>query len=245
MPMVHQAHDYMADIDKQTITKHFGLFVGRSNAPRLDLATYVNNRYSKQTLLSYHFNVLDDFHLSNIGLDDLIQNYHCDNIAQAAEFIMTCPRHVSDVGPTLIDKSLPLNPAQQLLVKDKNSFANNYNNFFVEIVCESYFTGNTFFPTEKILRPIILKTPFIVQGSQYFLHRLKKLGFQTFDRWWDEGYAEDPANWQLVEIKRVLDFVGLQDLDTIQQWYAEMTPILEHNKKRLLELKDVDFIGLE
>ena len=42
----------------------------------------------------------------------------------------------------------------------------------------------------------MLLTPFIVQGSQWFLHRLRDMGFQTFDRWWDEGYSEDPANHQ-------------------------------------------------
>ena len=111
----------------------------------------------------------------------------------------------------------------------------------VEIVCETCYNGNTFFPTEKTWRPILLETPFIVQGPQWYLHRLRDLGFQTFDRWWDEGYTEDPANWQNTEIKKVIDSIGKLTIEQLQEMYTEMKPVLAHNKKRFMELTSKDF----
>ena len=39
------------------ITKTFGLFIGRSNAPRLDLAGHLWKKHSNKTLMTYHFNI--------------------------------------------------------------------------------------------------------------------------------------------------------------------------------------------
>jgi hypothetical protein len=88
---------------------------------------------------------------------------------------------------------------------------------------------------------MLLETPFIVQGPQWYLQRLRDLGFQTFDRWWDEGYSEDPANWQNTEIKKVINSVSELSLEKLQEMYTEMKPVLAHNKKRFLELTSKDF----
>ena len=116
-----------------------------------------------------------------------------------------------------------------------------YHNFFVEIVVETYFTGSTFFPTEKTWRPILLKTPFIVQGPQDYLSNLKKLGFQTFDKWWDEGYSEDPADHQIVEIQKVIDTIGNWSESKIQKVYNDMKPVLDNNFECMQNLSSADF----
>jgi hypothetical protein len=116
-----------------------------------------------------------------------------------------------------------------------------YNDFFVEIACESYFTGKTFFPTEKTWRAITMRTPFIIQGPQNYLKNLKLLGFKTFDRWWDEGYSEDPADYQPLEILKVIEYLNTKTLDEIYNMYLEMHDILEHNYQTLQSLKTEDF----
>lgn len=241
MQLLENAKGYVTDIFKNSQLKHFGMFIGRSNGPRLHLATYLNQHYSNHSILSYHYNFVDEFHKDNIGLEDLIKNYNAKDVSQEAKFISQCPIRIKENTIVCNNKTLKLNYAQQLFDADQDYFSQTYNNFFVELVCESFFTGNTFFPTEKLFRPILLKTPFIVQGPQYFLHNLKKLGFQTFDQWWDEGYSEDTAWYQLTEIKKILDFLSTNSVDELNRMYLSMSGILEHNYQLAMNLTKNDF----
>jgi hypothetical protein len=241
MHLLHNAKEYIVDVCKKQTLKHFGMFIGRSNAPRLHLATYLRQHCSDKLLLSYHFNADDDFHANNIGLEDLIKHYNFCDVRPEAEFISHCPITLNNLPTVCNNKELKLDHAQQLFNNDRGHFSQLYNNFFVEMVCESFFTGNTFFPTEKTFRPILLKTPFIVQGPKNFLRNLKKLGFKTFATWWDEGYDEDPVGHQLVEIKKILDFLSAKTLAELQQMYQEMHETLEHNYQIAINLTNKDF----
>jgi hypothetical protein len=116
-----------------------------------------------------------------------------------------------------------------------------YHHFFCEIVCETYFTGNSFYPTEKIWRPLMMKTPFIVQGPQFYLDNLKKLGFKTFDRWWDEGHQHDPFDYQPKAILEIMERISSMSTVDLQTMYEDMLPTLQHNHDRFMELRDEEF----
>lgn len=88
---------------------------------------------------------------------------------------------------------------------------------------------------------MFLKTPFIVQGPRYFLHNLKKLGFKTFEHWWDEGYAEDPDAHQVYEIQKVLDCLARTPQAELIDILDDMQQTLEHNYQRAMQLTDRDF----
>lgn len=60
-----------------------------------------------------------------------------------------------------------------------------------EIVSETDI-NDTLFMTEKTLKPILNKTPFLLNGSCLTLYQLKKLGFQTYDLLFDESYDREP-----------------------------------------------------
>jgi len=219
------------NIQVKHITKKFGLFVGRANAPRLDLSSYIWKNHREDAVMTYHFDIEIDYHRNNIGLDDLVRWQNTKDLHDAVDLIKSSPLKFEEVKyPILMDQHCNISCLS--------------NDFLIEIVCETYYTGKTFFPTEKIWRPIMSGSPFIVQGPKYFLHKLRDLGFKTFERWWDEGYGEDPAAWQITEIKKVLDYVASFDYDTIQQWYREMTPSLDHNRKRFLELNKEDLSSI-
>jgi len=238
--LVLAVKEYKNDtIIKISNLKHFGIFVNRSSAERLHLASYLHKNYLSKLTISYNFNIKDDYHKIHCGLDNLILNHGVQDTITESNFLNQCPIRLDNKEPVLIDNDIAR--YYQLLDQDRATFIENYKNFFVEIVCESYYTGKTFFPTEKTWRPIMLKTPFIVQGPQWFLHRLRDMGFQTFDRWWDEGYAEDTANHQLHEIKKVIDFLAEKSLTELDIMYQEMQPTLEHNRKRFMELTSEDF----
>lgn len=50
------------------------------------------------------------------------------------------------------------------------------------------FENSLIFPTEKIFRDIYLKRPFMVVGPRGFLVELAKMGYATFNYFWDESY---------------------------------------------------------
>lgn len=241
MHLVQNAQEYHIPIVKQEQLLHFGMFVGRGNAERLAIAAYVDQHYRSLTTMSYHYDSRSEFHTNNIGLEQLIKRHGYNDITKEANFLLGCPLKLQNQHSYNIDSTSALNPAQQLLAADRLQFLQNYQTFFVEIVCESYFTGNTFFPTEKIFRPILLKTPFIVQGPRYFLHRLREMGFKTFDHWWDEGYAEDFPDWQLKEITTVVDSLSDLPASQLTTMYQQMQPVLEHNYSLLTQLNKKDF----
>lgn len=81
------------------------------------------------------------------------------------------------------------------------SLLQHYYNFAVEIVCETYTLGDTFFPTEKTIRPIMAAKPIMVYAPRYYLARLRSLGFRTYGTIWDESYDlyQGPARWHLMQ----------------------------------------------
>jgi hypothetical protein len=220
---------------KNSNLKHFGRFVGRSNAPRLMLSTYLDEKYCNNTLSTYHYNSLDDYHKDHTGLESLINDFQVSDIGSHARFLSTCPRtiHHSDFVWTNDSQN---DYYEQLLKTDHQQFKDLYLTFFVEIVSESYYNGNTFFITEKTCRPILCKTPFVIQGPTGFLKNLRALGFRTFDRWWDEGYDEDPPSWSVREIMKVIDFLATKTQQEMSDMLQDMQDVLDYNRNHMIEM---------
>jgi hypothetical protein len=86
-----------------------------------------------------------------------------------------------------------------------------------------------------------MKTPFIIQGPTWFLENLKKLGFKTFSKFWNEGYSEDPPAIALLGILEVINTLQKLTAQEISTMYNEMKPILEHNYTTLMNLTNSDF----
>lgn len=208
--------------------KTFASFISRGNWHRLTVGTYLYHNHRSRSLQSYHYDNSNDYHNSNLGITEFIIHNNVDRLGWVKELLEKCPITLDSVYTYPI-----LNPHGYGLT-------DHYKHFFVEIVTETYSQGNTFFPTEKIWRPITQMTPFIVQGSQHYLARLKKLGFKTFDQWWDEGYSEDPYDYQTKLIEEVIDKLSVLSVDQLQVMYEDMLPTLEHNRNRLLEITKED-----
>lgn len=231
---IHLAHTTKeglryVDTSKDSTLKHFGIFIGRSNAPRLILATYLHKHRDK-TIGSFHYDSSNDFHKSHIGLEESIAEFNIVNVSDEADFLSQCPIKLNS------------NDIRYPILHDQHSDIHTYySKFFVEIVCETYYSGESFFPTEKTYRCIAMKTPFIIQGPTWFLKNLKKLGFRTFSNFWDEGYSEDPPQIALLGILEVLNTLQKLTAHEISNMYDEMKPILEHNYTTLMNLTKSDF----
>jgi hypothetical protein len=77
-----------------------------------------------------------------------------------------------------------------------------YNDFQIEIVAETVTLGESFFPTEKTVRPIMGSKPFITYAPVNYLANLRNIGFQTFDSIWSEDYDryEGVERWNRMQL---------------------------------------------
>ena len=100
-----------------------------------------------------------------------------------------------------------------------------YKNMFVDIVSETDL--DTCFTTEKTLRPIIFKTPFLLMAGKGTLQKLKEIGFKTFNNWWSEDYDRYSHRQRLEKILDIVDWISVQY--NVKELKAEMNSILEYN----------------
>jgi len=218
---------------EKKIKKHFGCFVGRSNITRLILASHLWTNYADKTLLTYHFTPGHDFHRAHLGLENIIYYFgiHSQEYCEAIKLLNVAPLKIEEKKSSypIVNQHAIINPCTW------------YKDIFVDIVCETFSNGNVFFLTEKFWRAVATKTPFIIQGSQFTIRRLKQLGFKTFNCWWDEGYDEDPYLYSQTEIKKVLAHLSVLSIYELEQMYSEMKSNLEHNYNLMMQLTYKDF----
>lgn len=213
--------------------KHFGLFVGRSNPARLTVSSSMYEKHRDKMIHTNHLDLNREFYSSNFSFDDVVNEFGIKQMDTLLKYVSQCPINADTIE---IDKTKDRNAAQQLLDQDRDCFLSKYQDFFIEIVCETFYTGETFFPTEKIWRPIVLKTPFIVQGSCGFLGHLRHLGFKTFSNWWNEGYNQDQGAWSVHALLDLVDELSKLSQPQIYDMYESMQDVLEHNRARFFEL---------
>jgi hypothetical protein len=216
----------------KNIKYHFGMLVGRCTLPRLVLASHMFSNYQEKTFQTFHWQSNSDYHRTHFELEDVVHHYGIHSV----EFdeVVHLLKHAPLLKETV--KQYPILHPENLY-----SACSWYPDFFVDVVCETWYGGNTFFLTEKFWRAVATKTPFILHGPQWILQNLKKLGFKTFDAWWDEGYSEDPPHHNIVEIKKVLQFLSNKTLPELEEIYNDMQPILDHNLRIMKNLKYKDF----
>lgn len=114
-------------------------------------------------------------------------------------------REISD-GIDLIHDKIPL-------CLDKNEFNTNYVSYSdipLEYMRSSYFhiTSCTYFFGfeeqstgwhEKEWKPILVKQPFLMLGRPGMLKLMKRFGFMTFSKWFDESYDDIADDWLRLE----------------------------------------------
>jgi hypothetical protein len=216
---------------------HFGIFISRSSWQRLWMSAWLHNKHSDKTLMTYHFDNGLDYHRPHLGFDRLcIELGTAPAVALCQDFLKKLP-----IKQDEIDSYPILTPAHFNIAKI-------YHKFFVEIVCETFLMGKTFYPTEKTWRPFMAMTPFMTIGPKDHLANLKKLGFKTFDKWWDESYDEDAGfennKLSIQTIQKNCVQLSKMSCIEIESMYKDMMPTLIHNKQRFLDLSHNEFAKL-
>lgn len=109
-----------------------------------------------------------------------------------------------------------------------------YVNFLIDVVAETFTSGNCFFVTEKTVRPMLLKKPFIVFGSRDFLAYLRQMGFRTFSDFWDETYDGYSGTERYNRILALIDSISCKSKDELEAMYWDMQYTLDHNYNLLI-----------
>jgi hypothetical protein len=119
------------------------------------------------------------------------------------------------------------------------------NNSFLHLVtetCYENFYDGTNIPINfmsKCGRTLAFPTPFIVYGPSGILRHLKELGFQTFDKWWDESY-DDILDYteRLNAIMKIVQWARELNNEEKTRIWNEMIPVFLHNRMVLKTLHD-------
>lgn len=207
--------------------RHFGHFIGHGNKYRLLLGSYLYTHQQSKTLQSYHCRVQETYHREFLGIEDLLfYQGHSSSVDQAFDFLKHTP--------------LTLDPIESypILQPANIGISSYYKHFFLEIVNLTYFSGNVFYVDEKIWRPMLNLTPFLVQGPSNTVKNIRRLGFQTFDQWWDEGYSEDPDDCQVAPMIKVIEQLSRMSDTQLETMYNEMLPVLYHNRDLALSITE-------
>jgi len=153
-------HKEYTEVNQQG--KMFGLFLGRYTQMRNSIADHVVTAHKPNFLISI------------MKSDRLGSN---DWWAPAVEAIGSLDNMMVDHQ---YDKNYNTN----------QSLLNFYNDFQIEFVVETITAGESFFPTEKSVRPIMGSKPFLTYATIDFLRNFKELGFRTFSELWSEDYDQ-------------------------------------------------------
>jgi hypothetical protein len=114
--------------------------------------------------------------------------------------------------------------------KPEYTSATDFAGIFCCVINECEYTEPTANFSEKTLLAIKHKRPFVIVGQPRSLEYLKKLGFITFDQFWDESYdSELNHEVRFLKIFRLINYIDSFSIDELSVLYDQMQTILEHN----------------
>ena len=226
---VFHGQDIAFRSDKKIVYKT-AILVGGSRWPRLSLASYIHGNYKGDSLITYWQNLKDKKQPCYLYLDELYKNHMQKGIDskfinQVSEFIKALPIHLKSG-----DKQDNTNTGY-INFTEAYDLASWYNKFFCDVVCETVHNGQTFAFTEKSARCWLTKTPFLVFGPKNYLTNIRRLGFQTFGKFWNESYDKYDNADRILMMRKQIDHIHNIDLHTLTDmyWSDEMQNILENN----------------
>lgn len=203
----------------------FGTLYGRPLWHRLGIASHL---LSKHPHISEVGCLCDPFDHDQRELFEVVElwKHHPAGLIEFSKIVSQLPCGHDDVdqytpGATLTDG----------FVKQTERV---YKNFLIDIVAETFTTGDCFFITEKTVRPMLLKKPMIVMGSQDSLGYLRQMGFKTFHNFWDEDYDGFAQENRYQKILELIDQIAQHPIDALVDMYKRMQPILDHNYNLLI-----------
>jgi hypothetical protein len=214
--------------------KTFLAFYHRPTASRLGLASYLYVNYNNVSTI--HFSYATDI--------DRLQFYEFDKLALLRKESLSDVTKMIPHMPLIVYADSDVDEVMSWYDYNRDSGIALYKDIFVDVISEAHVSGKTFYPTEKIARPMWLKKPFLVFGSKDFLCYLRQMGFQTFWDYIDETYDGYEGRERYIKMLEVIDTLGKKTKDELQQMYKDMQPVLEHNYNLLQTQSYTETISL-
>lgn len=124
-------------------------------------------------------------------------------------------------------------------VNSKDLLAEKICQCFCMVVTETRFFQPTANFSEKLLSSFLVKRPFLAVAPPRTLEYAKKLGFKTFDLWWDESYDQETDHQKrLLALFEIIDQLDRLSIEKMASMLIEMKDVLDYNYARFLDLKN-------
>lgn len=215
---------------EKNLQYHFGCLINGSLWPRLWISAFLNGNFSEKTFQTFRRSLKNPGHMINLDLDRLF--FYFSNHGKLTNDT------ISILGNFL--KKLPIEKHKNVAMHSIEHFSwatgaydaeclGWYDNFLVDVVCESMFSGQTFLPSEKTARPLLTKNPFLVFGPANFLRNLRKIGFKTFENFWDETYDDFEGVLRIEAMEKIIKEISSYNSQDLKKLYEKMKDILDHN----------------
>jgi hypothetical protein len=199
--------------------KIFGCFYNRPLWHRLGLASVLQHDYREFTLLNIRTSAADQDRQDLFEIHQLFKN-HPESFVKFSNVFDSWPIVLEDQDGYTVGNTTNGHTDQ---------LANFYPDFLIDIVAETWTSGTTFFSTEKTVRPMLLKKPFIIFGSRDYLDYLHQMGFKTFCNFWSEDYDGYEGRDRYIKILALIDELAKKSKLELQELYQAMQSVLDHN----------------
>jgi hypothetical protein len=237
----HTINFYQLDKHAPAPTTHFNCLVGVSRPERDYLVSQlVDKGLVDDNIVSYNGNFTgngyaswefaEPWHHLFAGDYDTYKDYNLNNANNAdLKFLKTS--QWEDYGNFQLPYgSRPWSGREHILP------VTIFNDSEFSLVVETSVFNKNFHPTEKTIRNFLLKNPFVVFSSQYFVRYLQELGFRTFGAVIDESYDDIECPKKrcdaiLIEVERICNN------NLISSNIAYFAEVCEHNYQQMSKLQ--------
>lgn len=203
-------------------SKIFMAMYGRPTAARLGIAAHLLEHHASRSHIHFSYGT-DPDELQMFELDKLL-TYDIHSVEPVGRLINSMPVQIASNDNYT---NIGYNFAQE------STLTNKYADILVDVVGETFVQGQTFLPTEKTTRPMLLKKPFVAFASENYLDYLHQLGFKTFCNYWDETYDGYQGRERYLRILKLIDSLAQLSTQQLVDMYTDMQPILDHNHNLL------------
>lgn len=191
--------------------------------------------FSKPTFLSAGRQKKLEVNFNNKKIDFIksLLNPSCLNLSE--EILSSFSDDVKSNIPPIVDRTSEETWPQEEF----------YMHTFCELVTETFsengihtnFTDNLgVLISEKLFKPLLACRPFILNANPHTLAELKKLGFKTFDKYWDEGYDNIiDINQRHDKLLDIISYINNKPNNELSSILIDMKEILLYNRAHALK----------
>jgi hypothetical protein len=204
--------------------KIFGCLYNRPLWYRIGLAAEMQIKHNDISLINFRSNPNDADQQQLFEIQPLFEQAPC-SLEKFCQVKHTWPRQIESKDSYTVGNTTDAHTDQ---------LAGFYPEFLIDLVAETWTQGQCFFPTEKTVRPMLLKKPMIVMGPGNYLDYLHQMGFRTFNDFWNEDYDGFADGNRYQKILTLIDKISMFSTQHLTDMYQEMQVILDHNYNLLL-----------